>query len=119
MMIMISGPYRGGTNDDPTLIQQNLDRLEAAAYQVFQKGHTPVVGEWFALPLMRMAGSKKVGDDIYNAISYPIAHRVLRSCDGVLRIPGQSNGADNDVKVAEGLGLTIFRTLEEIPNAEQ
>jgi len=118
-MIMISGPYRGGTNDNPKLIQQNLDRLEQAAYKVFQKGHTPVVGEWFALPLMRMAGSTKVGDDIYNAISYPIAHRVLRSCDGVLRIPGKSNGADNDVKVAEGLGLQIFHALEEIPDAEQ
>lgn len=115
---MISGPYRGGTNDDPVLIQENLDRLEQAAYQVFQKGHTPVVGEWFALPLMRMAGSKKVGDDIYNAISYPIAHRVLRSCDAVLRIPGKSNGADNDLKVAQGLGLRIFRTLNEIPDAK-
>lgn len=118
-MIMISGPYRGGTNDDPVLIKENLSRLEQAAYQVFLKGHTPVVGEWFALPLMRMAGSKEVGDVIYNSISYPIAHRVLRSCDGVLRIPGKSNGADNDLKVAEGLGLTIFRNLEDIPNAKQ
>jgi len=37
MMIMISGPYRGGTNDDPKLIQQNLDRLEQAAYKSFKK----------------------------------------------------------------------------------
>ena len=25
MMILIAGPYRGGTNDDPVLIQKNLD----------------------------------------------------------------------------------------------
>lgn len=118
-MIMISGPYRGGTNDQPALIQQNLERLEAAAYQVFLKGHTPVVGEWFALPLMRMAGSKQVGDEIYNSISYPIAHRVLKSCDAVLRIPGKSNGADKDLEVARGLGLQVFTDLKQIPTANE
>ncbi|MEO0732744.1 MAG: DUF4406 domain-containing protein, partial [Bacteroidota bacterium] len=42
MMIMISGPYRSGTNDDPALIAANLRRLEEAAYAVFQLGHTPI-----------------------------------------------------------------------------
>ena len=118
MMIMISGPYRGGTNDDPNLIQANLDRLEAAAYQVFLKGHTPIVGEWLALPLMRMAGSTRTGDAVYDSISYPIAHRILRSCDSVLRIPGASGGADKDVEVARGLGLTIFTDLDQVPQAD-
>jgi hypothetical protein len=28
LIILIAGPYRSGTNDDPTLIAKNLDRLE-------------------------------------------------------------------------------------------
>ena len=31
MMILIAGPYRGGTNDDPILIKKNLDNLESVA----------------------------------------------------------------------------------------
>lgn len=34
------------------------------------------------------------------------------------RIPGKSNDADNDVNVAKGLGLSIFHSLKDIPNAE-
>ena len=28
MLILIAGPYKGGTNDDPVLIKKNLDKLE-------------------------------------------------------------------------------------------
>ena len=45
MMIMISGPYRSGTHDDPALIKANLDRLEAPALAIFEKGHVPIIGE--------------------------------------------------------------------------
>ena len=114
-MIMVSGPYRSGTNDDETLIRKNLNNLESSAYQIFLKGHTPIVGEWLALPLMKIAGSKEVGDDVYNSISYPIAHRILRNCDAVLRIEGDSRGADMDVEVAKRLGLQIFTSLDQIP----
>ncbi|MBG6234371.1 hypothetical protein IWX76_000926 [Pedobacter sp. CAN_A7] len=29
MLILVAGTYRSGTNDDPVLMQQNLDQLEA------------------------------------------------------------------------------------------
>lgn len=116
---MISGPYRSGTNDNPELIKKNLANLEHYAYQVFLRGHTPIIGEWLALPLMRMAGSKETGDDIYTSISYPIAHRILRSCDGVLRIPGKSTGADKDLEVAAGLGLKLFTHLDQVPTVNE
>ncbi|MEL6254795.1 MAG: DUF4406 domain-containing protein [Bacteroidota bacterium] len=116
MMIMISGPYRSGTNDEPALIKTNLDNLEAPALAIFEKGHVPIIGEWLALPLMKLAGSKKVGDEIYDKISYPIAHRILRSCDAILRIEGASKGADMDVEVGKKLGLQIFYNLADIPD---
>lgn len=118
MLILIAGPYRSGTNDDPVLIQKNLDNLEAMALPIFKKGHVPMIGEWVALPLLELAGSKKPGDAIWDEIQYPVAHRLLHKCDAVLRIQGESKGADNDVKIAKELGLKIYFHIDEIPNAE-
>lgn len=118
MLILIAGPYRSGTNDDPKLIRRNLDNLEAMALPVFGKGHVPIIGEWVALPLLSLAGSQKPGDDIWNEIQYPIAHKLLEKCDAVLRIPGESNGADQDVKIAIERGLKVYYHFDEIPDAE-
>lgn len=117
MLILIAGPYRSGTNDDPKLIQQNLEKLEAMALPIFRKGHVPMIGEWVALPLLHLAGSKKPGDEVWEEIQYPVAHRLLEKCDAVLRISGESKGADNDVKIAKERGLKIFYSIDEIPNA--
>jgi len=117
MMILIAGPYRSGTNNNPELIKANLDRLEAAALPIFRKGHVPMIGEWVANPLIELAGSKEVGDEIFQEIQYPTAHRLLTKCDAVLRIEGASKGADQDVKIAKELGLKVFFELDEIPNA--
>lgn len=114
MTILIAGPYRSGTNDDPVLMQQNLDRMNNYALELFRAGHIPLIGEWLALPLLKAAGSNKPGDEIYQEISYPIAHRLLTKCDAVLRIEGASTGADNDVNVAEQLGLKVYYSIGEI-----
>ena len=113
MLILIAGPYRSGTNDDAQLMRENLDRLEAMALPLFRMGHIPMIGEWVALPLMKVAGSKKPGDAIYDEIAYPIADRLLTKCDAVLRLPGESKGADQDVKIARERGLKVFFSLEE------
>jgi hypothetical protein len=114
MMILIAGPYRSGTNDDPNLMEQNLRRLEEVALPLFRAGHLPMIGEWAALPLMRIAGSQKPGDPAYLEIAYPIAKRMLEKCDAVLRLPGESKGADQDVRIATELGLKVYYNLEEI-----
>ena len=119
MLIMISGPYRGGTNDDPILIKNNLEKLEEFALEIFNKGHVPIVGEWLALPLIKLAGSQKIGDEQWERIQYPIAHRILEKCDAVLRIKGESKGADKDVKIAKERGLIIYYHIDEIPAAEK
>lgn len=115
MTILVAGPYRSGTNDDPLLMQQNLDRLNSYALALFRAGHIPLIGEWLALPLLKAAGSKQPGDALYQEISYPVAHRLLTRCDAVLRIEGASSGADKDIKVAQGLGLPVYYKLEDIP----
>src|SRR6056297_1251850 len=118
MMILIAGPYRSGTHNDPRLIKKNMDNLESMALPIFRKGHVPMIGEWVANPLIELAGSKKVGDDIFNEIQYPTAHRLLTKCDAVLRIEGESKGADQDVRIAKELGLKIYYDLNEIPDEQ-
>ena len=115
MMILIAGPYRSGTNDDPTLIAHNLDRLESFASSVYKAGHIPMIGEWVALPLMKQAGSTKLGDAISEQFLYPVASRLLERCDAVLRIPGASKGADQDVLIARERDLQIYTRIEDVP----
>jgi hypothetical protein len=115
LMILIAGPYRSGTNDDPRLIAQNLDRLESFASSVYKAGHIPMIGEWVALPLMKQAGSQTLGDAISEQYLYPVASRLLQRCDGVLRIPGSSKGADQDVLIARERGLPVYLRLEDVP----
>ena len=115
MLILIAGPYRSGTGDDPVLMRQNLDRLEAAALEVWRRGHLPMIGEWVALPIMQLAGSKATGDAVWESIQYPVAHHLLEKCDAVYRIEGASKGADQDVRIARERGLPVFHQLEEVP----
>jgi hypothetical protein len=115
MMILIAGPYRSGTNDDPDLIHKNVREMESYALPIFRAGHIPMLGEWLALPLVALAGSKKIGDEAFNEIFHPIAVRLLEKCDAVLRVGGASAGADEMVRVGRTLGLKIYTNLAEIP----
>ena len=117
MMILIAGPYRSGTGDDPQRMAANVQLMESFALPIFRLGHIPVLGEWFALPLLHLAGSKQVGDEAYNEIFHPVAERLLEKCDAVLRIGGASKGADLMVEVAKRNGLQIYTKLEQIPPA--
>ena len=115
MLILIAGPYRSGTNDDPERMAENLRRLEAVALPLFRLGHIPMIGEWVALPLLRLAGSARPGDAAYEEILYPTAKRLLEKCDAVLRLEGASKGADEDVRIATERGLPVYYKLEDVP----
>ena len=116
MMILIVGPFRTGTNDDPVLMKKNLDKLESVALPLFRKGYVPLIADWVSLPLMRVGGSKAVGDRIWDEMQYPVALRLLEKCDAVLRVGGASKGADNEVKMAQERGLKIYHSVEEVPD---
>lgn len=114
LLILVAGPYRSGTNDDPELIAQNVKAMTDTALELYRKGHMPVLGEWFALPLIEAAGSKAIGDDIFNEIFHPIAVKLITHCDAVLRIGGGSSGADEMVRVGREKGKLIFSDISEI-----
>ena len=112
LLILIAGPYRSGTNGDPALIARNLARLEEASGPIFRLGHVPMIGEWVALPVLRTLEPAGEGD-----VMYETARRLLQHCDAVLRLPGESSGADKDVEIARGRGLPVYRSVDEIPSA--
>ncbi len=115
LMILIAGPYRSGTNDDPALMAENVRAMNRVALQLFRAGHLPMVGEWLALPLVETAGSTHVGDAAFSEIFHPIAHALAQRCDACLRIGGPSAGADGMVQLAESLGQQVFYRVEDVP----
>jgi hypothetical protein len=114
LMILIAGPYRSGTNDEPESLARNLAFLEQAAWPIFHAGHIPMIGEWVALPVMNCIGST-VGDLASLSVLSPTAERLLQHCDAVLRLPGRSTGADNDVRIANERGIPVYTQLSDIP----
>ena len=118
MMILVAGPYRSGTGDDPERIAANVAAMEACALPLYERGHMPLLGEWLALPIVHAAGSRVIGDAIYDAVFHPHCERLLARCDAVLRIGGPSEGADRMVAAARQRGLLVYRDLAEIPCVE-
>jgi hypothetical protein len=115
LLILISGPYMSGTNGDEDAIARNLKAMEDYALPIFKKGHIAVVGEWLAWPVIRQAGGESHSSEQFSEYQYPVAHRLLEKCDAVLRIPGESRGADLEMGKASDMGKIIFNSLEEIP----
>ena len=117
LQILIAGPYRSGTGDDPAKMAANVAAMEAQCLPLYAAGHMPVLGEWLALPMLALAGSKQVGDAVYEELFHTHCERLLSHCDAVLRLAGASSGADRMMAVARGLGLPIYCSLDEVPAA--
>lgn len=114
LIILIAGPYRSGTNGNPVAVAENLRRLENAAAPIYRLGHIPMIGEWVALPIARGVDPDEAPDV---DVLYDTARLLLQRCDAVLRLPGESAGADNDVAIAQQRGLPVYYRLDEIPPA--
>jgi hypothetical protein len=114
LMVLVAGPYRSGTGDDPDKLAANVAAMNEAALAVYRRGHLPVTGEALALPLVELAGSRRVGDAVFDEIFHPIARRLLERCDAVLRIGGPSAGADEMVSLARARGKAVFTSAAEL-----
>jgi hypothetical protein len=119
LLVLIAGPYMSGTGGDPARVAENRARLEGQALPIFQRGHLPLVSEWMALPIIHAAGGQAHGDAVFQQYQYPVAHRLIERCDAVLRIPGESKGADLDVARARELGLRVCFDVSELPDRRE
>jgi hypothetical protein len=116
LLILVAGPYRSNTGDDPVKIAQNLHRMNEAALELFRRGHLPITGEALALPLIELAGSQCIGDATFNEIFHPLARRLIDRVDGVIRVGGPSVGADDMISRAQAAGKPVFFAISEVPS---
>jgi nudix-type nucleoside diphosphatase (YffH/AdpP family) len=113
LLVFIAGPYRSGTGDRDDAIAANVRAMQDAAVQVAALGHVPLLGEWVTLPLIEAAGGQR-GDDIWNRFFHPHAQAVLERCDLLLRIGGESAGADAMVKAALARSVAVHYGLASL-----
>jgi hypothetical protein len=97
------------------LIEANMRAMNEAALMLFRAGHIGITGEVVALPLVELAGSQRVGDDIFNEFMHPVGRVLAARCDAVLRVGGPSRGADEMVEIAGAHGKQVFMSLDEVP----
>ncbi len=117
LMVLVAGPYRSGTGDDPGRIAANHRRIQQACLELFRAGHLAVNGEDLALPLAELAGSTRVGDAAFDEVFHPMGRRLVARCDGVLRLPGPSAGSDEMVELARARGAAVWTDVAEVPPA--
>jgi hypothetical protein len=115
LMILVAGPYRGGTGDDPDLIAANHRAIQRACLELFRAGHLAVNGEDLALPLAELAGSTRVGDAAFDEVFHPMGRRLVARVDAVLRQPGASAGSDEMVALARARGAAVYTSVDEVP----
>ena len=101
MRIYIAGPYTKGD------VAVNVRTAILAGNKVLDKGHVPYIPHlthfWHFL--------------------YPrswedwlaIDQEFLRVCNAVWRLPGESTGADEEVKLGYKIKIPIYYSFEEIP----
>lgn len=117
MMILVAGPYRSGTGDDPAKLAANVRAMNECALSLFRAGHLAVTGEALALPLIETAGGARPGEPLFDEIFHPVAERLLARCDAVLRIGGASEGADRMVAAARAQAKIVYTNIADIPGA--
>jgi hypothetical protein len=115
LMILVAGPYRSGTSDDPAKIATNMRATNDAALALYRAGHLPMTGEAIALALIETAGAERTGDAIWDGLFHPIAERLAARCDACLRIGGASVGADAMVSLFVADGRPVYRHLRDVP----
>ena len=108
---MIAGPYKAGAKSAED-VQENLTRLNRAAYEVFLKGHVPIIGVNLALPIIEAAG-----EHTYEDIMMPVSLAAADRCDAILRVGGHSGGADREVERVLAHGGQVFEEASDIPAA--
>ena len=94
MKVYIAGPYTTGD------VVINVRNAIAAGQRVVDAGHTPFVPHLYHFWHHQIPGD--YGQWMRLDLEW------LESCDALLRLPGESSGADREVAHAVGRGIRVF-----------
>jgi hypothetical protein len=98
--VFIAGPYTLGD------VAVNVREACLAAEKVWEAGHLPFVPLLYHLWHLVSPHEYRYWTDLDNAW--------LAECDVLLRLPGESVGADNEVALADLLGTPVVHSVEEL-----
>ena len=99
-IVYISGPYTLGD------VAKNVRDACRAGDAVFDMGLIPLVPH--LTHLWHLISPKSHHDWM------EIDLNLIPRCDAILRLPGESKGADVEVAVAQKLGIPVFYSLQEL-----
>ena len=105
MRIYIAGPYTKG--DTAVNVRNSIFAQDYIEATLGQMAYNPLLSHFQHLVIP------------HNDVGYWYAKDIdwLKMCDGILRLEGESHGADEEVRVARELGMTVFYSVFEIPKA--
>lgn len=109
--IYVAGPIGADDDGRSARIAAAID----AGSHLLRLGHAPFVPHLWAAAMYDDAITADALLGYEDWMAYDLAF--LRVCDAVLRIPGESPGADREVQLARELGKHVYFSVEEIPNA--
>jgi hypothetical protein len=100
LKVFISAPY---TNPDPVI---NTRKAITVANDLMELGFIP----W--IPHLNLFWHLVYPQDPDYWYAYDLEW--LKVCDCVLRLPGESVGADREVEVAKKIGIPVFYSIDEL-----
>lgn len=100
LKVYIAAPY---TNPDPCL---NTNIAMKVANNLMNMGYAPYLPH---LTHFLHTYHPRIKTDWYE-----LDNEFLKVCDVVWRLPGESKGADDEVKLAKELGIPVVNSLEEL-----
>ncbi len=98
--IYVAGPYTKGD------VAMNVHNAFRAANELADLGFAPFVPHFTHFWHLLFPRPYEFWLELDN--------QFLPHCDAVLRIPGESSGADKEVTLAEKLGIPIFHSIETL-----
>jgi hypothetical protein len=114
LLVLIAGPYLSGTDGDPRKIARNRERLESFALPIYERGHLPMLGDWHYRSSMQPAGAVAA---MPSSGPTNTPSRLLECRDAVLRIPGESRGADSGCGACPEAGFACLHRRERATTA--
>jgi len=103
MRIYVAGPYALGD------VAQNVRQAIVAADVLLKAGHTPFLPHLFHFWHLVCPGPP----DQWLKLDLTWLHL----CEALVRLPGESAGADQEVALAQTLGMPVFFGVQNAPGA--
>lgn len=111
MRIYVAGPYTG-TTGSLTERAANAATAITVGKSLIKKGHYPFIPH--LTHYVEEDGGERLDYETY--LAWDISF--LRTCEGLLRIPGHSPGADREEKIAQEMGIPVWYSLDEVTDGE-